>query len=125
MTADSSRLTSLELKVLVAALLDHPSPAVRQLFSIIPSLRVKERKFTGVGFYTQFFSNPHLSNPEVDDATLKANPPEAIGFHPDLDGVVNFLIWIEGGQIGCLEAAASETWPHDDLLFVVSRNPTK
>lgn len=118
------RLTRLEIEVLVACLTAHHDRRVRDLFNIIPLLRVKAREYTGVGFYTKFTDYPHsAASKELSDQELKKFPPEAVGFHPDLDGVVNFLVWMDEGRIDCLEAASTSSWPENEADFVISAFP--
>src|SRR6185295_12269020 len=119
-----TRMTRLELDVLAKALSSHADPHVRDLFYIIPNLHVAEREFTRVGFYTKFSPNESLRRAGLDDAHLAKHPPEAIGLHPNLAGVVNFLLWIRNGQIDCLVAASSGSWPEDEAQFVISSLPS-
>ena len=107
-------LTRLELQVLVTALSSNQDPKVRELFRAIPCLEVISRRYTGVGFYTKFASKESIKRRGLDEKYLKSNPPEALGLYPGFDGCVNFLVWVSDGQVDCLEAASSGSWPEDE-----------
>ena len=123
MVTEGLGLTRLELQALVAALSSNSDPAIRELFRSIPALEVISRRYTGVGFYTKFASKESIKRTNLDEAYLKTHPPEALGFYPGFLGCVNFLVWISNGQVDCLEAASSGTWPADESQFVVSPWP--
>ena len=123
MEAENHRMTRLELEALMVALSSTPDAKARELFGVIPSLKVAERKNTGVAFYTTFAPNESLKRDGIDELFLRTHPPEAIGYHPHLQGAVNFLVWIKNGQVDCLEGASSGSWPDDESLFVVARIP--
>lgn len=118
-------LTRLEIKVLVTVLSNNEDSAVRDLFRIIPNLVVAERKYTGVGFFTKFAEDKSLQMIDLDETYLSKHPPEAVGFHPRLKGLVNFLVWVKNGQIDSLEAASTDRWPDDETQFVVSTIPDR
>jgi hypothetical protein len=116
-------MTRLEVKALVTALSSNKDPRVRDLFYVIPLLEVVSRKYTGVGFYTKFASKESIKRSDLDEAYLKTHPPEALGVYPGVSGCVNFLVWIGNGQVDCLEAASSGSWPEDENQFVVCPFP--
>jgi hypothetical protein len=116
-------MTRLELKALVTALSNNEDPRIRDLFRVIPLLEVVSRRYTGVGFYTKFASKESIKRSDLDEAYLKTHPPEAVGLYPGISECVNFLVWIKNGQVDCLEAACSGSWPEDETQFVVSPFP--
>ena len=112
MESTSGRMTALELKALVAALSSDKDPKVRELFYIIPNLHVAARKYTGFGFFTKFSPNESLKRSNLDEDRLSKDPPSAIGFHPEIEGFADFLIWVKNDQIDCLEAASTSELAH-------------
>ena len=123
MANQDTGMTRLELKALVAALSTNKDPRVRNLFLVIPLLEVVARKYTGFGFYTKFASKESIKRSDLDEAYLSKHPPEALGLYPGVSGCVNFLVWISNGQVDCLEAASSWSWPEDETQFVVAAFP--
>src|SRR6476469_9847150 len=110
MTVHNKSLSRLELEALAVALANNSDPSVRDLFYLIPLLRAEEREHTGVGFVTKFARNAELTRHGLNEDFLAKFPPEAIGFHPNMEGCANFLVWVKSGQIDCLEAVSTSNW---------------
>jgi hypothetical protein len=123
MKAPSERLSRLELEALCVALSRYDIPEVRDLVRAIPLLRVVHRKHTGFGFFSKFLESEEVQRPLPMVNPPSNRPPSAIGFHPDLDGFVDFSIWIKDGEIKSLTASSTDAWPDDETKFVVSAWP--
>jgi hypothetical protein len=125
MNTQGAGLTRLELKALVAALSSNKDPRVKELFRTIPLLEVASRRYTGFGFYTKFATKDSLRRGDLDEAYLKNYPPTALGLYPGVVGCVHFMVWIGDGQVDCLEAASTGSWPEDETQLVVFPIPTE
>lgn len=110
-------LTKLERNAINLSLLEFSGDDARKLASTVPFLKVIAREYTGVGFFVKFARDERLRFPGLDESALKRVPPSISATHPEVDGCVDFLVWIEGGQIDCLEAASTGAWPDDESKF--------
>ena len=101
-------LTSLEASVL-EKLLDGDNPTLVRLRSQLKALKVRDRRFTGVGFFTDFFV-------EGESARLPGAPSFRLSdVHAAIDGLrrgTGFMLAIDGGLIRSLECFTyEERWP--------------
>jgi hypothetical protein len=112
---DHQKLTELETAAIERAL-GEKGVEVSALQGTLSSLRVIAREHTGFGFFTKFAIDPAAQVEGLDQARLAKRPPAIFAFHPAINGVADFLVWIKDGQIVCLEASSTSTWPSDDSL---------
>lgn len=107
-------LTPLEQAVL-EKLLSGESEGYRILQKQIPTLRVTERKMTGVGFFTRF-SLPDEAPKLPDGASVEISDVGAD--LTDLKHGAGFVLFIRKGGINMLEGFTyGEPWPRDVRSF--------
>ena len=119
-----SALTDLERAVLLR-FLEGNDPVLRALRDQIAVAEVREREFTGVGFFTYFLLRTGAHAVSLPNG----------GVHPPLIGEVDlqsenlrdgagFVLFLKGGLLHCLEAYTKGSEPrHDDLgRYVVRRD---
>jgi hypothetical protein len=114
-------LTPLEHAVL-EKLLFGDSERYRVLQNQIHALRVRERKMTGVGFFTRF-SIPDDIPKLPDEATFQIG---GVGADiSDLEHGAGFVLFINNGQIETLEGFTyDEPWPQNVHNFHLHLIPT-
>jgi hypothetical protein len=115
-----SDLTHLEREALEVALAGS-EPWVMNLRAQVPLCRVIERRYTGIGFFTDFAC---VGCVPVEAPTTESAVPVAWASHPDVesggDGAITFNVFLKDGVISCLEAASVSTWPLDETLIKFS-----
>ena len=102
-------LTSLESAV-IEKFLAREGEAFTLLRAQLPHLTVVDRKFTGVGFFTDFVLSPGAS---VRPAEIESPLSGVAAQLPGLEHSVGFLLFLERGVIHTLEAYthADDQWP--------------
>ncbi len=114
-------LTPLEQAVL-EKILSGESARYHVLRYQIPASRVRERKMTGVGFFTRF-SIPDDIPKLPDEATFQIG---GVGANiNDLEHGAGFVLFVEDGQIETLEGYTyDEPWPRNVHSFHLHFIPT-
>jgi hypothetical protein len=111
-------LEPLELAVL-QRLLEGDHPVLAGLRAQVPGLAVKDRRYTGAGFYTEFTV--------ADTARPAAVPFEKVRFG-DVQGTIEgmqdgagFLLYVDRGLLRMLEGYSyDEPWPEKIKAFSLS-----
>ena len=107
-------LTELESSVLTKTL-EGDHPILRQMREQVRCCRVRNREFTGVGFFTYF--DCRECDP-IDD--LNARFGDVIAELPGLKNGAGFLLFVENGRIVMLEGYTfEEPWPSDVSTFAL------
>lgn len=100
-------LTPLERDA-IAALVSRSEPVMDALRDQLAVCRIKSRKFTGVGFFTEIVVPQRLAVAGVGRLVLD-------GAHAELDGVrygAGFVLFVEDGMLTTLEGFTyDEPWP--------------
>lgn len=102
-------LTRLERDV-IAAFVSRSDPAMDGLRGQLDVCRIKARRFTGVGFFTDIVVPQRLAVAEIGRRVLS-------GMNAELDGLqygAGFLLFIEDGMLDMLEGFTygDASWPN-------------
>ena len=119
-----NELTDLERAVLLR-FLEGDDPLLHALRDQVAVAEVREREFTGVGFFTYFFLRPGAHRVSLPDGVVY---PPLIG-EVDLQSEnlrhgAGFVLFVKGGQLHLLEGytKAGEAWPDDLGRYAVRRD---
>ena len=117
-----TELTTLERLALEAALAGG-MPWKEHLRQQLPHLRAVARRYTGVGFYTDFMCENCRAATGLPPPDSPENVPVAWAAHPNIfdgaKGTISFNVFLKDGVIVCLEAASTAEWPEneDQIVF--------
>jgi hypothetical protein len=117
-------LTDLERAVLLR-LLEGEEPVVRALRDQVAEAEVREREFTGVGFFTYFLVRPVGDPVSVPDGVV--HPPLVGDVRLEAENLqhgADFVLFLKDGLLHLLEGytLGGEPWPDDLGRFVVLRD---
>jgi len=105
-------------------LLEGENPVLVALRLQLDFVTVKDREWTGVGFYTSL----HVLDGAAAAPEL-ARTHVGAGVHAEIPGVehgAGFVLWIRDGFLDCLEGYCyDETWNDPPLTFKLSSTPTR
>jgi len=109
-----NELTTLEGAV-IRKLLDGDDETLAILRTQAEALKVLDREFTGVGFYTKISAPPELER--TNKRSLVFGDVEAE--IPELENGAGFLLYVENGLLHMLEGYTygSERWPEQVTSF--------
>jgi hypothetical protein len=123
----ADRPNDLELSVM-ELLLSRPEPGYDALREQLGNCWVKDRKMTGVGFYTRLEVDPampaaprEVGNPVGEGHKL---PDDVYAEIERLDHGAGFALWLEAGCLSTLEGYAfADDWPIEFRSFTVRWEP--
>ena len=97
-------------RIVIELFLSYGDEVSEQLLEQSKELKVKKRDYTGVGFFTYFDSPQNTKNNNIN----KTYRDLSIDF-VDSKGTMNFALYIQDGEIDCLEGIAfgDDWWPED------------
>jgi hypothetical protein len=100
-------LNPLERAVLMLALAGD-DPILRVLRSQLAVATTRERKFTGVGFFTSVHLPPSVA--KADSASIRI--ADVVGELPGLEHGAGFVVFVDDGLLSALEGFTfDEAWP--------------
>jgi hypothetical protein len=117
-------VTDLERAVLLR-FLEGDDPVLRALRDQLAVAEVREREFTGVGFFTYFLRHPGIHPVSLPDGVL--NPPLVGDVELQAENLrygVGFVLFVKDGLLHFLEGytKGGEPWPDDLGRYVVRRD---
>lgn len=114
MATDPHALTPMEREALRIAITSVTEPARREaLEQQASAARVKQRDYTGAGFYTFLDCPETLRSDALPDGTDQG-PAAAFSIeYPGDDGALVFLVYTQDGLLYFLEGASSGMWYED------------
>lgn len=120
------KLNLLEKKIIEAILKYEDKKISKKLYEQYNVAKVKERKYTGTGFFTYFYIKDNIKDIFLSNESMQLG-----GIHAEVKGLKNgagFVLYIENGRLKTLEGYTyNESWPEQaqiSKLFVIKDDGT-
>ena len=116
----------LEIEIVEAILKYEDKKISKKLYEQFKVAEVKEREYTGTGFFTYFYINDNTKDIFLSNGNMQLG-----GIHAEIKGLKNgagFVLYVENGRLKALEGYSyNETWPNQAQIsnvFVVKEDGT-